>query len=101
MSRQQKPPSGPRRIAVAAAVRSLAYRDAKVLTLLETAAEVMGLSAEAPALRLADDLGREHRHLTVGGTPVSAAGARSGTGPLHQQQRRVIAQATCLVLQHG
>ena len=47
------------------AVRSPAYRDAKVLTLLETAAEVMGPSAEAPALRLADDLGREHRHLTV------------------------------------
>ena len=32
---------------------------------LETAAEVMGPSAEAPALCLADDLGREHRHLAV------------------------------------
>ncbi len=47
------------------AVHSPAYRDAKVLTLLETAAEVMGPGAETPALRLADDLGREHRHLTV------------------------------------
>ena len=47
------------------AVRSPAYRDAKVRTLLETAAEVMGPSGEAPALRLADDLGREHGHLAV------------------------------------
>jgi len=34
-------------------------------TLLETAAEVMGLSVEAPALYLVDDLGREHRDLVV------------------------------------
>jgi diacylglycerol kinase family enzyme len=47
------------------AVHSPAYRDAKVRTLLETAAEVMGPSAEAPALSMVDDLGREHRHLTV------------------------------------
>ena len=47
------------------AVRSPAYRDAKVRTLLETAAEVMGPSAEAPALYLVDDLGREHRELVV------------------------------------
>jgi diacylglycerol kinase family enzyme len=47
------------------AVRSPAYRDAKVRTLLETAAEVMGPSGEPPALRLVDDLGREHRHLAV------------------------------------
>ena len=47
------------------AVRRPAYRDAKARTLLETASEVMGPSAEAPALRLADDLGREHRHLAV------------------------------------
>jgi diacylglycerol kinase family enzyme len=46
-------------------VRSPAYRDAKIRTLLETAAEVMRPGAEAPALRLVDDLGREHRHLTV------------------------------------
>ena len=47
------------------AVRSPAYRDAKVRTLLETAAEVMGPSGEAPALRLVDDSGREHHHLAV------------------------------------
>ncbi len=47
------------------AVRSPAYRDAKVRTLLETAAEVMGPTAEAPALYLVDDLGREHRDLAV------------------------------------
>ncbi|HYB45815.1 MAG TPA: hypothetical protein VED20_00455, partial [Streptosporangiaceae bacterium] len=47
------------------AVRNPAYREAKVRTLLETAAEVMGPSAEAPALRLVDDLGREHRDLVV------------------------------------
>jgi diacylglycerol kinase family enzyme len=47
------------------AVRSPAYRDAKVRTLVETAAEVLGPSAEAPELRLLDDLGREHRHPAV------------------------------------
>jgi diacylglycerol kinase family enzyme len=47
------------------AVRNPAYRDAKVRTLLETAAEVMGPSAEALGLYLVDDLGREHRDLTV------------------------------------
>jgi diacylglycerol kinase family enzyme len=47
------------------AVRSPAYRDAKVRTLLQTAAEVMGPSMEAPALRLVDDLGREHRELAI------------------------------------
>jgi diacylglycerol kinase family enzyme len=43
------------------AVRRPAYRDAKVRTLLATAQEVLGPSGEAPALRLADDAGREHR----------------------------------------
>ena len=47
------------------AVRSPAYRDAKMRTLLETAAEVMGPSGEAPALCLIDDQGREHHHLAV------------------------------------
>lgn len=47
------------------AVRKPAYRDAKVRTLLETAAEVMGPSAAATALRLVDDLGYEHSHLAV------------------------------------
>ena len=43
------------------AVRRSAYRDAKVRTLLATAEEVLGPSGEAPALRLADDAGREYR----------------------------------------
>ena len=47
------------------AVARPAYRDAKVRTLLETAQEVLGPSAQAPALRLIDDTGREHRHLAV------------------------------------
>ena len=47
------------------AVRSPAYRDAKARTLLEIAAEVMGPSAEAPAMCLVDDQGREHHHLAV------------------------------------
>src|SRR5215467_12700902 len=47
------------------AVRSPAYREAKVRTLLETAAEVMGPSAQGPALDLADDLGHEHPHPVI------------------------------------
>jgi diacylglycerol kinase family enzyme len=47
------------------AVRRSAYRDAKVRTLLATAEEVLGPSGEAPALRLADDAGREHRDPAV------------------------------------
>ena len=47
------------------AVRRPAYRDAKARTLLETAKEVLGPSAQAPALRVVDDAGREHRHLAV------------------------------------
>ena len=46
-------------------VRRSAYRDAKVRTLLATAEEVLGPSGEAPALRLADDTGREHRDPAV------------------------------------
>ena len=47
------------------AVRQPAYRDAKVRTLLATAEEVLGPSGEAPALRLVDDAGREHRDPAV------------------------------------
>ena len=47
------------------AVRSPAYRDAKVRTLLETAAEVMGPGAGGLAPDLVDDLGHEHRHPAV------------------------------------
>jgi diacylglycerol kinase family enzyme len=46
----------------AEAVHSPAYREAKVHTLLETAAEVMGPSAGELALNLTDDLGHEYRH---------------------------------------
>jgi diacylglycerol kinase family enzyme len=42
------------------AVRRPEYRDAKVRTLMETAAEVLGPSAAVPELQLIDDLGREH-----------------------------------------
>jgi diacylglycerol kinase family enzyme len=47
------------------AVQHDAYRDAKVRTLLETAAEVLGPSRATPELRLVDDLGHEHRHPAV------------------------------------
>jgi diacylglycerol kinase family enzyme len=47
------------------AVRSPAYRDAKMRTLLETADKVLGPHAEVPALRLVDDVGREHQHLAL------------------------------------
>jgi diacylglycerol kinase family enzyme len=44
------------------AVQQASYRDAKVRTLLETTAEVLGPSRAAPELRLVDDLGHQHRH---------------------------------------
>jgi diacylglycerol kinase family enzyme len=47
------------------AVQRSSYRDAKVRTLLETTAEVLGPSRAAPELRLVDDLGHEHRHAAV------------------------------------
>ena len=47
------------------AVRSPAYREAKVRTLLETAAEVMGPSTGELALNLTDDLGHEHRYPAI------------------------------------
>jgi diacylglycerol kinase family enzyme len=47
------------------AVQQTAYRDAKVRTLVETTAEVLGPSRAARELRLVDDLGREHRHAAV------------------------------------
>jgi diacylglycerol kinase family enzyme len=47
------------------AVRNPAYRDAKIRTLLKTAEKVLGPSAEVPALRLVDDVGREHQHLAL------------------------------------
>jgi diacylglycerol kinase family enzyme len=47
------------------AVRRSEYRGAKVRTLLETADEVLGPSAEVPELHLVDDLGRGHTHPIV------------------------------------
>jgi diacylglycerol kinase family enzyme len=47
------------------AVQQASYRDAKVRTLLETTAEVLGPSRAAPEMRLVDDLGREHRDPAV------------------------------------
>jgi diacylglycerol kinase family enzyme len=47
------------------AVQRPSYRDAKVRTLLETAQAVLGPSAQAPALVLSDDAGREHRQPAV------------------------------------
>ncbi len=47
------------------AVQRPAYRNAKVRTLLETAHQVLGPSARAPGLLVADDAGREHRQPAV------------------------------------
>lgn len=47
------------------AVRKRAYRDAKLRTLVETAQQVLGPSAQATGLRLVDDEGRERRHLVT------------------------------------
>jgi diacylglycerol kinase family enzyme len=47
------------------AVRRRGYRSAKLRTLLETAAEVLGPSATAPPLSVTDDRGHEHAHPAV------------------------------------
>jgi diacylglycerol kinase family enzyme len=47
------------------AVRQSAYRDAKARTLAQTAAQVLGPSAPAAGLELADDRGRSHRDPAV------------------------------------
>jgi diacylglycerol kinase family enzyme len=44
------------------AVRTSTYREAKVRTLVATAEQVLGPSAQMPGLRLVDDEGREHDH---------------------------------------
>jgi hypothetical protein len=48
-----------------AAVQRESYRDAKTRTLFETAAEVLGPSAELPGVRLVDDLGVVHTNAAV------------------------------------
>ena len=47
------------------AVRQPAYRNAKMRTMVETAAEVLGSSATLPELHLVDDVGREHSRPAV------------------------------------
>ena len=47
------------------AVQHTSYRDAKVRTLLETTAEVLGPSRAGPEVSLFDNLGNEHRHPAV------------------------------------
>jgi diacylglycerol kinase family enzyme len=47
------------------AVQQSAYRDAKVRTLAETAAKVLGPSSRPPRVRLVDDVGHEHTELAV------------------------------------
>jgi diacylglycerol kinase family enzyme len=47
------------------AVRQPTYRDAKARTLLETAAKVLGTSAAAADLELADDRGDTHRSPSI------------------------------------
>jgi diacylglycerol kinase family enzyme len=47
------------------AVRQPTYRGAKVRTLLDTAAEVLGPSGEVPEVTLVDDVGRERSHPAV------------------------------------
>jgi diacylglycerol kinase family enzyme len=47
------------------AVREPTYRDAKLRTLLRTAEKVRNSTPEAPAMRLVDDRGREHRDPAV------------------------------------
>ena len=47
------------------AVQRPGYRSAKLRTLFETAEQVVGPSATAPALRIADDRGREHSQPAV------------------------------------
>jgi hypothetical protein len=78
-----------------AAAHNPAYRDAKVRTLLETAAEVMGPDAGELAPDLVDDLGQEHRHpaiVLVSNNPYAADRPLArGTRPaLDNGQLRVI-----------
>ena len=67
------------------AVRQPEYRDAKARTLLATAVEVLGPSADLPDLWLEDDLGRTHRNpavVLVSNNPYSFEPPRApGTRP--------------------
>lgn len=66
------------------AVRQSAYRDAKIRTLLETTAQVLGPRKTTPDLRLIDDAGREHAQLAVvlvSNNPYALEGPVPGTRP--------------------
>jgi diacylglycerol kinase family enzyme len=67
------------------AVRRPAYRDAKALTLAQTAAEVLGPSEPAAGLEVMDDRGRSHRDpavVLVSNNPYSLEPPRQpGTRP--------------------
>jgi Diacylglycerol kinase catalytic domain len=69
------------------AVQHPAYRDAKVRTLLETAREVLGPSAQVPALQLADDAGRSPPFPGAGLGCAAAGGERPGTGTRRNRRR--------------
>jgi diacylglycerol kinase family enzyme len=68
-----------------AAVQRESYRDAKARTLFETAAQVLGPSAELPGVRLVDDLGVVHTDpavILVSNNPYALHGpARTGMRP--------------------
>ena len=66
------------------AVGQPAYRDAKVRTLVATAAQVLGPSGRTPPLRLVDDTGRERTRLAVvlvSNNPYALDAPRSGARP--------------------
>jgi len=66
------------------AVQEAAYRDAKVRTLAETARRVLGPSGPMAALRVVDDIGREHARLAVllvSNNPYALNGPGLGTRP--------------------
>jgi diacylglycerol kinase family enzyme len=66
------------------AVREAGYRDAKVRTLLEMAAEVLGPSRAGPDVRLVDDVGDEHRRpavVLVSNNPYTLDPVAPGTRP--------------------
>jgi diacylglycerol kinase family enzyme len=63
----------------AAAVQREGYRNAKARTLFETAAEVLGPSAEVPGMRVVDDLGTIHTDpavVLVSNNPYAMRGPR-------------------------
>jgi diacylglycerol kinase family enzyme len=67
-----------------AAVGRESYRDAKAHTLVQTAADVLGPSAELPGVRVVDERGVAHTDpavVLVSNNPYSAAAVRCGGRP--------------------